>query len=116
MLGAITTDGGLSMMIVDALSSAPTQHAVYFLVTAYIESLRHFEAAVAVPKAVLHLPISGRDDLASRLAVLQNNINRPLEAVVPVSEIASVLTCALTRLTRLNGVAASENKPLLRAA
>ena len=103
------------MMIVDALSSAPTQHAVYFLVTAYIESLRHFDA-VAVPKAVLHLPLSGHDDLAARLALLQNSINGPLEAVVSVSEIAGVLACAMTRLTRLDAVAASENQPLLRAA
>jgi hypothetical protein len=104
------------MMIVDALSSAPTQHAVYFLVTAYIESLRHFESNVAVPKAVLHLPISGGDDLAARLTALQNNINVPLEAVVPVSEVAGVLASAVTRLTELGAVATSERKPLLRAA
>ena len=103
------------MMIVDALSSASTQHAVYFLVTAYIESLRHFEASVAVPKAVLHLPLSGRDDLAARLAALQNNINVPLEGVVPVSEVATVLASAVQRLTALDSTA-TESRPLLRAA
>jgi hypothetical protein len=85
-------------------------------VTAYIESLRHFDASVAVPKALLHLPLSGRDDLAARLAALQNNINVPLEAVVSVSEIAGVLASAVTRLTDLDTAAASESKPLLRAA
>ena len=103
------------MMIVDALSSASTQHAVYFLVTAYIESQRHFEASVAVPKAVLHLPLSGRDDLAARLAALQNNINVPLEGVVPVSEVATVLASAVQRLTALDSTA-TESRPLLRAA
>ena len=32
------------MMIVDAIRSAATQHAVYFLATAYIESLRHIRS------------------------------------------------------------------------
>jgi hypothetical protein len=104
------------MIIVDALSSASTQYAVYFLVTAYIESLRHFEPSVAVPKALLHLPLSGRDDLAGRLATLQNNINVPLEAVMPVSEIAGVLASAVARLAALETAAAGESKPLLRAA
>jgi hypothetical protein len=115
MLVAITTDGASRMMIVDALSSASTQYAVYFLVTAYIESLRHFDASVAVPKGVLHLPLSGREDLAIRLAALQNNINVPLEAAVPVSEVARVLASALQRLSALDSLAI-ESRPVLRAA
>ena len=61
-----------NMTIVDAISAAPSEHAVYFLVTAYIESLRHFERSARVPEPVLQLPISGRADLARRLDTLGN--------------------------------------------
>jgi hypothetical protein len=104
------------MMIVDAISSASTEHAVHFLVTAYIESLRHFERSMRVPEAVLQLPISGSADLAARLNALKNNIDAPLEAVVPRSEFAGVLACAVARLSELNGETKGEDKSLLRAA
>lgn len=104
------------MMIADAITSAPTEHAVYFLVTAYIESLRHFERSTRVPEPVLQLPISGSADLAMRLDSLTNNIDVPLEAVVPLSEVAGVLACAVARLNRLNGAPNNENNSQLRAA
>jgi hypothetical protein len=89
------------MIIVDAISSAPTEHAVYFLVTAYIESLCHFECSAGVPQPVLQLPISGPADLAARLNTLENNVNVPLEAVVPASEVAGVLASAVNRIGSL---------------
>jgi hypothetical protein len=93
------------MIIVDAISSAPTEHAVYFLVTAYIESLCHFECSTGVPQPVLRLPIAGPADLAARLNTLENNVNVPLEAVVPVSEVAGVLASAVNRIGSLTGAA-----------
>jgi hypothetical protein len=89
------------MMIVDAVSAAPTRHSVYFLVTAYIESLRHFERTSGVPGMVLELPVSGAADLAHRLDALRRNSDVKLEAVVAVSELAAVLACALTRIQAL---------------
>jgi hypothetical protein len=89
------------MMIVDAVSAAPTRHSVYFLVTAYIESLRHFERTSGVPGMVLDLPVSGAADLADRLDALRRNSDVRLEAVVAVSELAAVLAGALTRLETL---------------
>jgi hypothetical protein len=89
------------MMIVDAVSAAPTQHSVYFLVTAYIESLRHFERTSGVPGMVLDLPVSGAADLSDRLDALRRNSDVRLESVVAVSELAAVLACALTRLETL---------------
>lgn len=85
------------MMIVEAINTAPTEHAVYFLVTAYIESLRHFQSS-GIPESVISLPVSGPADLNDRLAALRNNNNGPLEAVVPVSEVSAVLASALHRL------------------
>ncbi|MDB5864206.1 MAG: hypothetical protein JWO70_2012 [Betaproteobacteria bacterium] len=89
------------MMIVDAVSSAPTRHSVYFLVTAYIESLRHFERTCGVPPMVLHLPVHSTADLAERLEALHCNTEVALEAVVAVSELAAVLISALRRLDTL---------------
>ena len=86
------------MMIVDAIGSAATQHAVYFLVTAYLESLRHFEGASGVPSGVLQLPIQGSEDLAQRLHGLHHTTGVKPESVVARSELASVLGCALERL------------------
>ena len=89
------------MMIVDAVSSAPSEHAVYFLVTAYMESLRHFERSCGVPQRVLDLPVAGAEDLRERLGTLRRTMSSPLESIVAVSEVDAVLTSALGRLSTL---------------
>ena len=86
------------MMIVDAINSARTEHAVLFLVTAYIESLHHYQSCLGIPHSVIRLPVGGREDLEARLCALRHNINVPLEAVVPASEVSAVLATAVERL------------------
>ncbi|HEX2825520.1 MAG TPA: hypothetical protein VHP37_04185 [Burkholderiales bacterium] len=93
------------MMIIDAIRSAATQHAVYFLVTAYIESLRHFERSSGVPSDVLDLPLRDNADLERRARQLDQHSVVPLEAIVPVSELAAVLECAAERLVTLDSIA-----------
>ena len=87
------------MTIVDAINSAGSEHAVYFLVTAYIESLQHFHRGLGIPEAVVRLPLAGFGDLEERLTSLKSNINVPLEAVVPASEVTAVLASAVQRLS-----------------
>lgn len=87
------------MTIVDAINSAGSEHAVYFLVTAYIESLQHFHRGLGIPEAVIRLPLAGVGDLEERLTSLKSNINVPLEAVVPASEVTAVLASAVQRLS-----------------
>jgi hypothetical protein len=101
------------MMIVDAISSAPTEHAVYFLVTAYMESLRTFEESCGVPEPVTRLPIAGEDDLHRRLDILRSTLATPLENVVPVTEVSAVLDCAVRRLAGLVGSEPPPNADLL---
>ena len=86
------------MMILDAISTAASEHAVYFLVTAYIESLHHFHRGMGIPESVISLPVEGLADLAERLAALRYDSNGPLQGVVPVSEVSAVLASALQRL------------------
>lgn len=86
------------MMIVDAISSAPSGHAVYFLVTAYIESLHHYRNSLGIPEEVITLPVADKGDLQARLDALRQNINVPLGAVAPASEVSTVLAAAVERL------------------
>ena len=86
------------MMILEAINSATNEHAVFFLVTAYIESLHHFHRSLGIPQAVISLPVAGVADLEERLSALRNNINEPAAGVVPVSEVSQVLASALERL------------------
>jgi hypothetical protein len=104
------------MMIVDAIRSAPSEHAVYFLVTAYMESLRHFEESSGVPEPITRLPIAGRHDLHERLTLLRSSITTPLESIVPVPEVGAVLDSALERLTAFGGADSDPAPALLCAA
>lgn len=86
------------MMILDAINTAASEHAVYFLVTAYIESLHPFHRSMGIPESVISLPVEGVADLAERLTALRHDSNEPLQAVVPASEVSAVLASALQRL------------------
>lgn len=89
------------MMIVEAVESAPTEHAVYFLVTAYIESVRHFEQGCGVPQRAITLPVAGFSDLTERLDILRSESVAPGSAVA-AAEAAAVLAAALRRLSTLS--------------
>ena len=89
------------MMIVEAVDSAPTEHAVYFLLTAYIESLRHFQRGCGVPQRAITLPVAGLSDVAERLDVLRSENVAP-ESAVAAAEAAAVLEAALRRLSALS--------------
>jgi hypothetical protein len=86
------------MTILDAINSAASEHAVYFLVTAYIESLQHFHRGLGIPEAVMKLPLSGPGDLEERLTSLKSNPDVLPGAVVPAAEVTAVLASAVQRL------------------
>lgn len=103
------------MMIIDAIKSASSEHAVYFLLTAYIESLRHFEHAPPLPEPVLRLPLIGAQDLRIRLAAVSDTIDVPWDIAAPAPELADILGAAVTRLSGLDACRAAA-APALRAA
>jgi hypothetical protein len=96
------------MMILDAINTATNEHAVYFLLTAYLESLQHFPRGLGLPKSVVKLPIAGIDDLEARLTSLQHNSDVSLDTVVPAWEVSAVLSSAVQRLS--NGVGHAAEK------
>ena len=60
------------MIITEALNQAYTDHVVYFLLTAYVESLAWYDTARwYLPPAVTRLPICGVMDVGERLSALR---------------------------------------------
>ena len=86
------------MMILDAINSAASEHAVFFLVTAYLESLQHLHGAFGLPESVVTLPVGDCADLQQRLACLRHTTDVAPESIVPASEVSAVLASAVQRL------------------
>jgi hypothetical protein len=86
------------MRILDAIETAPSEHAVFFLVTAYLESLHHFQRGLGMPEDVFRLPVTGVMDLEERLASLHHITDAPLDNAVAASEVSAVLLSAVQRL------------------
>lgn len=89
------------MTILDAIRTAASDHAVYFLVTAYFESLHHFHRSLGVPRRVIDLPVRGFSDLTERLEALRIDTGVRLKPAPGPSEALSILECAVARLTEL---------------
>jgi hypothetical protein len=96
------------MMILDAINTATNDHAIYFLVTAYLESLQHFPRGLGLPKSVVKLPIGGLYDLEQRLTSLQHDSGIMLDTVVPAWEVSAVLSSAVQRLSNAENQAAEK--------
>ena len=86
------------MMLADAISSATSEHAVYFLVAAYVESLHHFHRSLGIPERVIALPLAGLDDLEERLRLLGDGLGSTRQPVMSAAEMAAILECSLARL------------------
>lgn len=105
------------MMIVDAILRAGTEHEVFFLAAAYIETARYCSTLNKLPQRFLHLPLSGIDDVNARFDGLTLELARLLpdederwrERIVEALE---VLGAALSRLSWLNQTAAEQRRTL----
>jgi hypothetical protein len=107
------------MMLADAINSATSEHAVYFLVTAYVESLHHFHHSLDIPERAIALPVNGLEDLKHRSLLLRDRIDRARETTMGAAEMAAILDCALGRLRTLcdeSGAPAGGRQSTRRAA
>ena len=86
------------MMILDAINDAANEHAVYFLVTAYIESLHHFHHSLGIPERVVELPVRGVHDLEQRLDTLRHIDRGAVQGEIPAAEVSAVIASAVQRL------------------
>jgi hypothetical protein len=102
------------MTIIEALGRADTDHIVYFLLTAYAESLSWYDPPGACfPARVTRLPVASVDDVSERVHALKNahdsQIARPSRARLILEEAIDVFDTASRRLkflaSRASGLA-----------
>jgi hypothetical protein len=97
------------LTITEAIRTAHTTHALYFLLTAYVETLVF---AQSIPDEVRSLPIRGNADVAQRSRVMKNVVQAPApEVVAPkLEEAAGVFSVASEQLEKLSQDANTVNR------
>src|ERR1041384_1636712 len=68
-------------MMTDAIRACTSEHAVYFLLTDYLETLARGEAALSIAPSVLRLPLQGREDVAARFRCLIEALVAPAQSM-----------------------------------
>ena len=94
------------MMITDVIAEARTEHEIYFLLTAYLESVRFGDKFGLLPEHVTKLPVSGLADVKRRFDDLRMERDQALfqsndRSRMFISEALSVVGTARDRLTWL---------------
>jgi hypothetical protein len=93
------------MMLTDAIREANSEHAVYFLLTGYVETLQFSKI---LPDRLVELPLEGLRDLRLRLERLVAHFETTIRlmdnaACDVIGEAIQVFDAALRRLNRLHG-------------
>ena len=94
------------MMIIEAIETAKTNHVVYFLLAAYVETLGFYDSSRSgLPARVKNLPVRGRADVRERLRALRglvaNSTDCPRDVRRVVDEAVVVFATAASRLSAL---------------
>lgn len=105
------------MMIGDVILEASSEHEIFFLLTAYVESLRYCDKRATLPEALTRLPLSGLGDVRNKLEGINAEIGRSAGGTAArqavLSEAADIFATALERLKRLAEQAALHADGLL---
>ena len=99
------------MTIVNAIRLAHTEHVVYFLLTAYVETLDHHDSVrSSLPAPVKRLPMAGKIDVVERLRALRDaavaHAQSACNVRVVIQEAVEVFSAAVQRLRTLQTGAA----------
>lgn len=94
------------MTLTDALNQAQTKHVVYFLLTAYVESLGWYAAArSSLPAPVMRLPVREMTDVFRRLdalrRLLRRHVHEPPGMRDVIEEAVEIFGAATRRLSLL---------------
>jgi hypothetical protein len=105
-MGYTRHSGICTMTLIEALRRADTDHIVYFLLTAYAESLSWYDPpGSCFPARVTRLPVASVDDVSERVNALKNaresQVPRPSRARVILEEAIDVFDTASQRLKLL---------------
>ena len=91
--------------IYDVIREATSEHEVYFLLTAYVEAVRHGDMLNCLPGPVRELPFRGLDDVRTRVDGLRGELGQSLprnsRSRVIVRESTEIFSEALNRLQSL---------------
>ena len=68
------------LSIIEAIQRAESEHAVYFLLTAYLESLWETENGSGLRGSLRRLPIAGESDVQERAEALATAADGPIAA------------------------------------
>ena len=96
-------------MLHDLILDATSKYEIYFLVTAYLESVRYGDKLGMLPKELTCPPCSGIDDIWERLEALNGELNsspqvqsqEPRRAIL--REAVALLGMSVRRLRQLEG-------------
>ena len=92
------------MKITEAIKTADTEHVVYFLLTAYVETLDYYDPLrSSLPEQVKRLPMTGIPDISDRLRAVRGAIEQYAKshARLLIEEVVEVFGAALQRLSAL---------------
>lgn len=94
------------MMVRDAVATARTEHVIFFLVAAYVETLSYYgETRSVLHPDVVRLPLSGTADLAARLRRVRDMLGSdeaiPAQVSLVMEEARDIFTAAVRRLSAL---------------
>jgi hypothetical protein len=95
------------LKITEAIRTATTEHVVYFLLTAYVETLDYYDPPRSfVPEHVRRLPVTEFSDVSNRLRALRTAIEQYTRSKIRplIKEAVEVFTAALQRLRVLQNV------------
>lgn len=95
------------MVIADAIRQADTEHVVYFLLCAYVNSATRSDTLKNLPERIVTLPLAGKDDVKSRFATLMYELDAASKqlddiACLALKDALTVFSAAVQRLQSLD--------------
>ena len=98
---------GTHLQITEAIQTADTEYVVYFLLTAYVETLDYYEPLRScLTEDIKRLPVTGLADVSERARALRTVIDQcaQSQARLLIDEAVEVFGAALQRLKHLQEV------------
>lgn len=105
------------MLITEVIRETANEHEIYFLLTAYVEAVRHCDPLNCLPEEVRNLPLSGEEDVrarSERLGQMLDSSPGLARSMWPVAaEALDIFSAAARRLESMQG---KPVQPALEAA
>ena len=83
------------MIIVDAIRRARTEHVVYFLLSAWLETLAHTGRARVLPDEAARMPVRSSVDVTRRLRLIREKLASDHEISPQRARVLEDAACAL---------------------